>query len=56
MTFEKDKDLRCIQIYDIVRSLGSRSKALSFFHARENTKRQYDGSGMFRFLGFFVTV
>lgn len=33
MTFEKDKDLRCIQIYDIVRSLGSRSKALSFFHA-----------------------
>lgn len=33
VTFGKDKDLRWIPIHDIVRSLGPRSKALSFFHA-----------------------
>ena len=33
MTFGKGKDLRWIPIHSIVRSLGPRSKALSFFHA-----------------------
>lgn len=33
VTFGKGKDLLCIPIHDIVRSLGPRSKALPFFHA-----------------------